>query len=77
MDLLATVTPESGILLHLEISLTNPQLIDASGTLSETLIPLVNRVASFDFLPEDSRFIFGRFLNSMMLHHKDTNQPVG
>jgi hypothetical protein len=77
MHLLSTVTAESAILLHLEIALVHPQLIDPSGTLSRTLIPLVNRVQDFSFLSQDSHFIFGRFLNAMILHHKDTNEPLG
>lgn len=77
MQLFTTMSVESAILLHLEIALVHPQFIEASGTLSRTLIPLVNRVTDFKFLHQDSHFIFGRFLASMILHHKDTNEPVG
>jgi len=77
MHLFTTVTAESAILLHLEIALVHPSFIDASGTLSKTLIPLINRVSDFKFLSAESHFIFGRFLNAMLLHHKDTNEPLG
>jgi len=71
------VTIESAILSHLEVALVYPQLIEASGTLSRTLLPLVNRVSNFNFLTQESHFIFGRFLNAMLLHHKDTNESLG
>jgi hypothetical protein len=77
MQLLSTVTVESAILLHLEVALVYPQLIEASGTLSRTLLPLINKVTNFNFLTQESHFIFGRFLNAMLLHHKDTNEPLG
>ena len=77
INLMHDITPEAAILLHLDVSLVNPSLLDASAVLSYTLAPLVNKVCDFSFLPEDSTFIFGRFLHSMMLHYRDSGEPLG
>ena len=62
INLLNTVSAEAAILIHLEIALVYPQFIEASGTLSKTLIPYINRITDFKFLHKDSHFIFSRFL---------------
>ena len=77
ISLMHDITPEAAILLHLDVSLVNPSLLDASAVLSYTLAPCVNKVSNFSFLPEDSTFIFGRFLHSMMLHYRDSGEPLG
>jgi hypothetical protein len=77
LSLLSQVTSESAILLHLEIALVHTSVIEASGTLSRTLLPYINNVDNFNFIPNDSHFIFGRFLSAMLLHHRDTNEPLG
>ena len=51
LSLLSTVTSESSILLHLEIALVHNSIIEASGTLSRTLLPSINKVTNFNFIP--------------------------
>jgi hypothetical protein len=77
LSLLSSVTSESAILLHLEIALVHNSIIEASATLSRTLIPIINQVNNFNFITPDSHFIFNRFLSAMLLHHKDTLEPLG
>ena len=77
MGLLNSVTNESAVLLHLEIAIVSPSIIEASATLSRTLLPYINKISDFNFISEDSYFIFGRFLSALVLHHKDTHEPMG
>ena len=72
LKLFDSVTSESAVLLHLEIALVHPAILEASGLLSRTLLPHINALTNFNFITEESHFIFGRFLSSMILHHQDT-----
>ena len=49
-DLLNHVSPQTAILLNLKIAIVNPQLIESSGTLSQTLLPYLNMISTFDFI---------------------------
>ena len=55
----------------------HPAILEASGLLSRTLLPHINALTNFSFITEESHFIFGRFLSSMILHHQDTQLPIG
>lgn len=63
--LLSSIDPMAAILINIQISLVNTNLQEESYTLSRTLLPYINKCSSFTFLPEESHYIMGRFLNSL------------
>ena len=71
MSLFSSVPPEATLLLHLQISLTNPQVLDEGGTLSKTLLPSLSLIRDYTFLDEESTFIMTQFLNTLIRHIAD------
>jgi len=75
--LLQQAAPEAAILINLQISLTNSQLTEEGGTLSQTLMPFVDRVTDYSFIPADASHIMCRFLQSLIRHVADAQDTVG
>ena len=51
--------------------------MEEGGTLARTLLPYINRITDFTFLTPDTHFIGGRFLNSLVIHVRDTTEAIG
>lgn len=51
--------------------------MDEGNTLSDTLLPFLNKVYDYSFLQEKDHFIASRFLNSLVRHIIDTRVRVG
>lgn len=77
VELLNHVSPQTAVLLNLQIAVVSPQLTESSGTLSQTLLPYLNMISAFDFIKTEDHFIMGRFLNALVVHHKDVEEPLG
>ena len=75
-QLLSSLSPAAAIMVNFEISLANQTYMEESATLSVTLLPYINKVTDFSFLVEETHFIAGRFLNSLVLHITDLNESV-
>jgi hypothetical protein len=50
--------------------------MEESGTLSDTLLPYINKVTDFSFLEDDMHFTAGRFLDSLTTHFSDMEESV-
>ena len=70
------MSPSAAILLNIEVSLINATYHDEGTTLSYTLLPFLNKVTDYSFLPETSNFILTRFLNSLTRHIIDAGIEV-
>ena len=64
-------------LLYFEMSLTNSNMAEEGYTLTNTLLPYLNRCFDYSFLAPKMNFILNIFLNSLALHIKDTRLEVG
>ena len=51
--------------------------MEEGNTLSQTLLPYLNRVDDYQFLNDSTLFIANRFLNSLTQHIIDTGLKVG
>jgi len=51
--------------------------MEEGGTLARTLLPYINRITDFTFLTPDTHFIGGRFLNSLVIHARDSTDAIG
>lgn len=51
--------------------------MEASATLTRTLLPSVSQVTDFSFLKPEDTFVMTRFLNALLLHFKDCNLTLG
>jgi hypothetical protein len=47
IELLDTAPPMVAVLLNIDISLVNPQLMEQGSTLSHTLLPYINQITDF------------------------------
>ena len=47
------------------------------ATLAWTLLPYLNQVRDYRFLPDDANFIACRFLASLVTHVRDTEITIG
>lgn len=77
VELLDSVSPMAAVLLNIEISLVNSAFMEQGNTLSRTLLPYLNAVTDFSFLPRESDFIVGRFLAALASHISDTKGAIG
>ena len=51
--------------------------MEESNTLSQTMLPYLNHVTDYSFLPDESTFIISRFLKSISNHIVDIKGNVG
>jgi hypothetical protein len=77
VELLSSVSPMAAILLNIEISLVNDKLMEEGSRLSHTLLPYINSINDFSFLPKKSEHIVNMFLHALSCHVKDTEGAVG
>ena len=51
--------------------------MEQGTTLSHTLLPYINQLTDFSFIPKKADFILGRFMISLCQHIQDTKAQVG
>lgn len=71
-NLLSSMDPLLAILINIEISLTNENYTEESSTLSETLLPYINKTEDFSFLSDESSYTMSRFIKALTNHIIDT-----
>lgn len=71
------MAPAAAVMISIQISLVHRAYMEEGGTLARTLLPYINRVTDFTFLTQDTHFISGRFLNSLVIHVRDTKESIG
>lgn len=63
-------------MINLEIAKVNSQYLEEGATLSRNLLPYVSKVTDYRFLTEEMHFMASRFLASLTVHVKDSDEDV-
>lgn len=76
ITILSSVSPMVAIMLTLEIIKVNATIIEQAGTLAMILLPYVNKVSDYSFIPSDADHVMIECVTTLSNHIKDMSLNI-
>ena len=66
INILSSVSTMAAVLLNIKLGISNASYMEQGNTLSHTLLPYINKLRDFSFIPNDLDSVMNSFLVSLI-----------